>query len=174
MEANVPWTALFAVGALLSAQLVIAGLSLYAYNRIRSKEDTAGQEKLSWGIRIEAANTKADTAQQIAHAMEVQHFKALRAMFEAQSLELSDAKARIASLEKELKVCQMKLASEERIERRITKARAPKPEEEEPEKSESDQVNLDELIRNHGVPLNNQPASGAGGVPAHFGKKGGR
>lgn len=172
-----PWTALFAVMALLGLQLAIAAASLYAYNRIRGKEDAAGQEKLTWGIRIEAANSAADSAKRLVETMEVEHFKRLRALFEAQAAELAESRARITSLEKELKVCQMKLASEERIERRITKGKAAKAEPDEEEEDhvkgngQPKQLELQELIRAHGVPLTHQPAGGpAEPSPKNFGK----
>lgn len=119
------WTAFAAISTLLFVQAGFVGACLYAYNRIRSQQDSAGQEKLNWGVKIEAAFTQADTARKVAESMEVTHFKALRNLVEGYAAELSDARARIVSVEKELKVCQMKLASEERISRR-DEARAAK------------------------------------------------
>lgn len=112
------WTAFAAISALLFVQAAFAAACLYAYNRIRSQQDSAGQERMSWGIEVKAAVTQADTARKMAEAIETQHFRSLRALVEGYAAELSDARARIVSLEKELKVCQMKLASEDRISRR--------------------------------------------------------
>lgn len=119
-----PWTAIFAVVALLVVEVAVAAACLYAYTRIRSQQDSTGQERIAWGVKLEAAVTQADSARRLVETIEVEHYKRLRALVESQAAELSDARARIISLERELKVCQTKLASEERIARRDEQRRA--------------------------------------------------
>jgi len=113
-----PWTALFAVIALLGLQLVIAGASLYAYNRIRGKEDSAGQQREAWSAELKLAVSNADSARRMAETIEVSHYKALRALFDAQSLDFADMRARFKQMEMELATCRAKLSSEERMTRR--------------------------------------------------------
>lgn len=119
-----PWAALFGIAALILVQIAVAGACLYAYTRLRHAQDTAGQEKISWGVKVEAAVTQADTARRLVESIEVEHYKRLRSLVESLNAELTDARARIVSLERELKVCQTKLASEERIARRDEQRRA--------------------------------------------------
>lgn len=118
-----PWAAIFAVVALLGFQLAVVAASLYAYNRIRSQQDSQGQQREAWSAKLELAVTNADSAKRMVEQVEVDHFKKLRGLYDVQAAELAEAKARITSLERELKVCQMKLASEERINRRDEKRR---------------------------------------------------
>lgn len=113
-----PWTAFFAVAALLVTQLVIAGLSLYAYNRIRSKEDTAGLQMGNWAAKLELAVTTADSAKRQAEDIEVEHFRKLRALFNEMEVELGTLRGKVKSLETELALCHKKLATSERYERR--------------------------------------------------------
>lgn len=169
-----PWTAVFAVLALLGLQLVIAGVSLYAYNRIRSQQDSAGQQRETWSAQLTLAMTNADSAKRLAETIEVEHFKKLRALYEVQAAELAEAKGKIAHLEQALKVCQTKLASEERINRRdeARKRKAAEPAEEEEGETEPGHVGLDALLRQQGIPLApQQPAAPAAtGRPAGFGQ----
>lgn len=169
-----PWTALFAVMALLGLQLAIAAVSLYAYNRIRSQQDSAGQQREAWSAQLTLAMTNADSARRTAETIEVEHFKRLRALYEIQGGELAEAKARISSLEQALKVCQTKLASEERINRRDEqrKRKAEEAEKEPEGEAEPGQIDLDDLLRQRGVPLAPQhpAAPAAPGRPAGFGQ----
>ena len=113
-----PWTAFFAVAALLVTQLVIAGLSLYAYNRIRGKEDTQGLKMDNWAARLELAVTTADSAKRQAEDIEVEHFRKLRALFNEQEIEIGRLGGKVKSLETELSLCNKKLATAARYDRR--------------------------------------------------------
>lgn len=160
-----PWTAILAVFSLLAVQGAFVAACLYAYNRIRSLQDSQGQEKTQWGLQVQGAVAQADSALKKASEIETAHFGKLRALFEAQAVEVSDARARITSLEKELKVCQMKLASEERINRRDEKRRQ-REEEEEPAQPAGVPAapggDLDSLLRQFGTPMTAvQPAAPA-------------
>ena len=169
-----PWTALFAVMALLGLQLAIAAVSLYAYNRIRSQQDSQGQQREAWSAQLSLAVTNADSAKRLAETIEVEHFKRLRSLYEVQAGELAEAKARIVSLEQALKVCQMKLASEERIRNRDEqrKRKASEPEDEPGGEADPGQLDLDDLLKQRGVPLApQQPAAPAApGRPPGFGQ----
>lgn len=113
-----PWTAFFAVAALLVTQLVIAGLSLYAYNRIRSKEDSAGLQMGNWAAKLELAVTTADSAKRQAEDIEVEHFRKLRALFNEQEVEIGRLNGKVKALEVELQSCTKKLATAARYDRR--------------------------------------------------------
>jgi hypothetical protein len=113
-----PWTAFFAVAALLVTQLVIAGLSLYAYNRIRGKEDTQGLKMDNWAARLELAVTTADSAKRQAEDIEVEHFRKLRALFNEQEIEIGRLNGKVKALEAELTICTKKLATAARYDRR--------------------------------------------------------
>lgn len=170
-----PWTAVFAVMALLAVELAIAAGCLYAYNRIRSQQDSAGHQREAWQAELRLAVSTADTAKRLAEGIEVEHFKKLRALYEVQAAELSEAKARIVSLERELKVCQMKLASEERINRRDEKRRqkdeASDPEPETAGVPVAPGGDVDSLLRQFGHPLNGAPPPAAPAArPAGFGR----
>jgi hypothetical protein len=120
-----PWTAIFAVVALLGLQLAIAAASLYAYNRIRGKEDIAGQQREAWSAKLELAVSNADSARRQVETIEVSHYKALSALFQQQSLELSEMRSKLKQMEMELATCRAKLASEERMTRRaVAKSKA--------------------------------------------------
>lgn len=120
-----PWTAIFAVVALLGLQLAIAAASLYAYNRIRGKEDIAGQQREAWSAKLELAVSNADSARRQVETIEVSHYKALSALFQQQSLELSEVRSKLKQMEMELATCRAKLASEERMTRRaVAKGKA--------------------------------------------------
>jgi hypothetical protein len=170
-----PWTAVFAVVSLLGVQLAIVAGCLYAYNRIRSQQDSTGHQREAWQAELRLAVSTADTAKRLAETIEVEHFKKLRALYEVQAAELSEARARIVSLEKELKVCQMKLASEERINRRNEKRQA---KEDPPEPGEEETAgvpaapggDLDSLLRQFGQPLNGAPPAAPAAKPSTFGK----
>jgi len=123
-----PWTALFAVVALLGLQLAIAGISLYAYNRIRSKEDTSGMKMDNWAARLELAITTADSAKRQAEDIEVEHFRKLRALFNEQEIEIGRLAGKVKALEVELTLCNKKLATAARYDRRDN-AKAAKEEE---------------------------------------------
>lgn len=169
-----PWTGIIAIFSLLAVQGAFVAACLYAYNRIRSQQDSQGQERIQWGFKVEAAVSQADSAMKKAEAIETAHFGKLRALFEAQSVELADARARITSLEKELKVCQMKLASEERINRRDEKRRAkddaPDPEPETAGVPIAPGGDLDSLLRQFGTPLNGAQPAAPAARPSTFGK----
>jgi hypothetical protein len=160
------WTAILGLVAFFGLQGAFVAASLYAYNRIRSQQDTQGQQREAWSAQLSLAVTNADSAKRMAETIEVEHFRRLRSLFEVQAGELSEAKARIVSLEKELKVCQMKLASEERISRR-EEARKRKAEETEevPEDAEVPTApggDVDSLLRKLGTRLGpQQPAAPA-------------
>lgn len=165
------WTAFLAIAALLCVQMGFVGACLYAYTRIRSQQDTSGQERMNWGIEVRAAVTQADSAMKRADAIETQHFRSLRALVEGYSAELSDARARIVSLEKELKVCQMKLASEDRISRREEARRANRNGTDVP--TAPDAAGVDSLADLPGViPLRVQHPDPAGAAPvrSNFGR----
>lgn len=169
-----PWTAVFAVMALLGLQLAISAGCLYAYNRIRSQQDSAGQQREAWQAELRLAVSTADTAKRLAETIELEHFKKLRALYELQAAELAEARARITSLEKELKVCQMKLASEERINRRDEKRRAkddaPEPEPETAGVPAAPGGDLDSLLRQFGTPLNGASPAAPAAPPRTFGQ----
>lgn len=173
-----PWTGILAVFSLLALQLAITGVSLYAYNRIRSQQDSQGQQREAWSAELKLAVTNADSARRTAEQIETEHFKKLRALFEVQSGELASANARILALERELKVCQTKLASEERINRRDEKRRRDLEESAAPPAAKetaglptgAGAPGVDELLHANGIPLfAPQPAAPA--APANtFGK----
>lgn len=170
------WTAILGLVAFFGLQAAFVGATLYAYNRIRSQQDSQGQERVQWSVQVNAAMSQADSAMKKAESIETAHFGRLRALFEAQSVELADARARITSLEKELKVCQMKLASEERISRRDEKRRAKEEaQEDEPEGAVvpgAPAGDVDSLLRSLGTKLNGQPpaAPAAPTRPPGFGQ----
>lgn len=170
------WTAILGLVAFFGLQMAFVGATLYAYNRIRAQQDSQGQEKLQWSVQVNAAVSQADSAMKKAESIETAHFGKLRALFEAQAVELSDARARITSLEKELKVCQMKLASEERINRREEKRRSKEePPDEEAHGAEvpgAPAGDVDSLLRSLGTKLNGQPpaAPAAPTRPPGFGQ----
>lgn len=169
-----PWTGVFAVGALLFVQGAFVAACLYAYTRIRSQQDSQGQQRETWTAQLNLAVTTADSARRTAETIEVDHFKKLRALFEVQGGELADAKARILSLERELKVCQMKLASEERINRRDETRRAKREAEEAQvptgEPTGAGASGVDALLREHGIPLAPQQPAAPAARPSTFGK----
>lgn len=170
-----PWTAILGLVAFFGVQLAFVGASLYAYNRMRSQQDTQGQQREAWTAKLELAVTTADTAKRLAESIEVDHFKKLRALYEVQGAELAEAKARILSLERELKVCQMKLASEERINRR-DESRRQKEEAAHAAKepagvpTAAGAAGVDDLLHGHGIPLFPQTNGAPAQVPSTFGK----
>ena len=124
--------------------------------------------------QLSLAVTNADSAKRMAETIEVDHFRKLRALYEVQGGELAEAKARITSLEKELKVCQMKLASEERINRR-DESRRQKREADEAGETAGEPTGagasgVDALLREHGIPLAPQPTAAPAAAPSHFGR----
>lgn len=168
-----PWTAILAIFALLFVQAGFVAACLYAYTRIRSQQDSQGLQRETWTAQLNLAVTNADSAKRMAETIEVDHFRRLRSLFEVQSGELSEAKARITSLEKELKVCQMKLASEERINRRDEARRRkeePDPGQEETGVPAAPGGNLDSLLRKFGTPLNGEQSPAPAAASSTFGK----
>lgn len=169
-----PWTGVLAVGALLFVQGAFVAACLYAYTRIRSQQDTQGQQRETWSAQLNLAVTTADTAKRMAETIEVEHFRRLRSLYEVQAGELAEAKARITSLEKELKVCQMKLASEERINRRDDMRQRKKEAAEAPasagEPTGSGDPGVDALLRERGIPLAPQSPAAPAALPSTFGR----
>ncbi len=166
------WTAVLAVVCIFGVQGAFVAASLYAYNRIRAQQDSQGQQREAWTAKLELAVTNADSAKRTAETIEVEHFRKLRALYEVQGAELAAAGARITSLERELKVCQMKLASEERINRRDESRRQKREAEGAPqpagEPTEAGASGVDALLKAHGIPLAPmQPAAPA--APSTFG-----
>lgn len=164
-----PWTAVFAVVSMLAVQLGIAAACLYAYTRLRHHQDSTGQDRIAWGVKVEAAVNQADSARKLVENIEVEHYKRLRSLVEALNAELVDARARIVALERELKVCQTKLASEERISRRDAQRREKMATPEMP--AEPDASDVDTLVRNGvAIPLAPQAPAPAGRRESTFGR----
>lgn len=171
-----PWTGVFAVFSLLFVQGAFVAACLYAYTRIRSQQDTQGQQREAWTAQLSLAVTNADSAKRMVETMEVEHFRRLRSLYEVQAGELAEAKARITSLEKELKVCQMKLASEERINRRDESRRLKREADDESAKEPAGiptgagAQGVDELLHAQGIPLFAQPPAAPVAMPGDFGR----
>jgi len=168
-----PWTAVLAIVALLAAQLAITGVSLYAYNRIRSKEDTAGLRMDNWTARLELAVATADTAKAEVKTIEVTHYKVLRSMFEEQILIIGELKGKVKALEVELALCNKKLASEARIGRRDRAkeaAEAATLEDDQPTTTGPGGIPPEVLAQLGGIPLQAQSAAPAAPRPSNFGK----
>lgn len=171
-----PWTAILAIFSLVALQLAFVGASLYAYSRIRSQQDSQGQQREAWSAELKLAVTNADSARRTAEQIETEHFKKLRALFEVQAGELSSANARILALERELKVCQTKLASEERINRRDEARKRKREEAEDPSTDAEVPIapagDVDSLLRSLGTKLSGQPtaAPAASTRPPGFGQ----
>lgn len=108
----------YGVLALLSAQIVLVVLTATAYLRIRSHSDAEKNERISWGIKVEAAVNTADAAKRSVEVIELSHYKALLAKFEAQGLEIAELKKENSSLRAEVIGIRTKLASMGKEERR--------------------------------------------------------
>lgn len=165
-----PWTAVLAILALLSVQVAFVGACLYAYSRIRTQQDQAGQQYGTWGARLELAVSTADTARKAVEQIELEHFRKLRARFEEQESEL--ARMRVA-----LKICETKLASEERMGRRDDARRRKEEEAEVPPAPPANAGvpaapggDVDSLLRQFGVPLNGAPPAAPAAPAGGFGR----
>lgn len=147
--------------SLILVQLVIAGGCLAIYLRQKSQMDVEKHDRVQWGIKITGAVGTADSAKHAVETIEVTHFKALRALFEAQGLELAECRKEITSLRNEVMQLRTKHASDARQVRREAKeipqagtTAAPAD-----ERRDTGETTLEELIRNgHAMPF---PVPGA-------------
>jgi len=161
-----PWTAVLALVAMLFVQAAFVGACLYAYTRIRTHQDQTGQSAAGWAAKIELAVTNADSAKRQVESIEVEKYNRLRTRTDELESELK--KCQLA-----LKVCETKLSSEERMQRRAA-TRAAKEEEVDDGEQAGQPGGLDAatLAKLGAIPLSAQPAAPAARAPAssNFGK----
>lgn len=107
--------------SLIFAQVVILVLGAAIYLRQRSQADAERIAKVDWGIKLEAAIGKADSAKQAVELIEVTHYNRLRAKFEEQVLEIASLKGELAELKKELDRVRVKAETAARMDRAARK-----------------------------------------------------
>lgn len=161
-----PWNAIFAVVALLFVQAAFAAACLYAYTRIRTSQDNAGQAVAGWAAKVELAVTTADSAKRQVETIEVEKYNRLRTRTDELESELR--KCQLA-----LKVCETKISSEERMQRRAA-SKASKVEEQEGEEADgAGAPTAASLARLGAIPLTAQhaaPAAARAPAPSNFGR----
>lgn len=107
--------------ALILLQLAFVGGSIALFVLQKSQADMQKHESLSWGIEVKAAVSTADSAKRAVEMIEVTHFNKLRALYEAQGLDLVECRKEIASLRSEVMQLRTKNASAARSEQREAK-----------------------------------------------------
>lgn len=110
--------------SLLCAQVVILGMGAAIYLRQRSQADAERIAKVDWGIKLEAAIGKADSAKQAVDMIEVSHYNKLRVKFEEQILEIAALKGELAEVKKELERVRVKAETAARMDRHARKKEA--------------------------------------------------
>ncbi len=108
----------YGVISLITAQILILCLTCAAYLRMRSHQDTEKHDRISWGIKVDAAVSVADSAKRQVEMIEMSHYKALLSKFEAQNLEIADMHKELLSLRNEVVNLRVRHASETRAEKR--------------------------------------------------------
>lgn len=135
--------------AIALAQLVILVINAILYSRQKNGADNEKRERAEFRPKVEQAYTWAQDAKRGVETVELDHYKKLLALFQAQAAELAEAKAKIAQLEESLASLSNKLASRERADRSAAKRAAQETQEPEAEELPAKgKVTLDDLIRN--------------------------
>ncbi len=158
-----PWFAFLAIAAMLAVQMGFVGACLYAYTRIRTTGDARGHEIAGWAAKVELAVTNADSAKRMVETIEVDKYNRLRTRTDELESELKKCQIN-------LKICETKISSEERMERRREKAAGKAGEDDEVLPAAPGGVDVDDLIRQHGIPMSHQPAPAVRPPQSNFGR----
>lgn len=159
---------------MLVAQLVIACLCAVAYLRQRNAYDVDKRDRENFGARLEVVYGKVDTVQRAVETIELSHYKALAAKYDIAMQDISRLEKQVAGLKETVEALSNKLASRDRADRAAAqRERQAKPAAEESASPQgAAEPSIDDLIREHGIPLR-PPVNGnapAGVIPADFGR----
>jgi len=160
-----PWTAILAVVAMLFVQAAFAAACLYAYTRIRTQQDQTGRDASTWAARIELAVTNADSAKRQVESIEVEKYNRLRTRIDELESELVKYKTA-------LRICETKLASEERMGRKAAAKAAKADDDDDEEVAQPGGLDAATLARLGAMKLTAPPAAPAAQTtaPNNFGR----
>lgn len=140
--------------------LVVVG-NAYLFARQKSRGDVEKRDVDGFRLDLSSALQMAQEAKRDVQTISIVHYEALRCKYETLIIELRDAQARINGHEETIASLNNKLASRERADKGIEKKAA----KEAAAEAKESQLDLDEIIRANGMPLNQPPVSG----PVHTG-----
>lgn len=108
----------YGIIALLSVQILFLGLTAAAYLRMRQHGDMNGREVLNWAVKIEAANTKADSAMVKAEKLVTEQYDALAAKYATLHTDYLELRRKYDDLEKRYESLRLTITSNARQDRR--------------------------------------------------------
>lgn len=154
---------------LVFAQLVVLLANAYLFARQKNQGENKKLDVAMLLNQVSEAIRTAEGAKQDVMTVEVTHYKKLAALHDAQQREIEHLRSKVDCLQETVDSLSNKLASRDRADKGAEKraGKASKAEEEPP----AGQMDLEDVIRAHGLPLVNPPAAGGPPVNHSFGKK---